>query len=145
MQKSPATAQAMSLLGGAQQAGANANPALMNPNSGSFNLLGNIYNQNQQNNRTTAGLETEVGIDQATKWNNWFSLGAGALCWAAREVFGAEDGRWLMFRHWLLFAAPAKVRNWYLHNGQAWAERLKHNPAAKAVVRRWMERRIAYV
>jgi len=77
------------------------------------------------------------------------SAGA-AFCWAAREVFGEESLesgvlslKWIAFRTWLLNEAPVKLRNWYIVNGERWAARLKKNPAAKAVVKRWMEKRIA--
>jgi len=70
------------------------------------------------------------------------SVGA-AFCWAAREVFGADNPQWLQFRHWLLNDAPEKLRAWYIANGERWAARLKKNPNAKAVVKRWMEARIA--
>lgn len=80
------------------------------------------------------------------------SVGLGAMCWAAREVFGNErvqgprskvQGlKWLAFRRWLLLAAPEKLRAWYLDNGELWAERLRTNPLAKQVVKQWMERRI---
>ena len=113
------------------------------PGSASAGLLASAYGENQQNNRVTAGLETQIGMDQADKWNSGLMMGMGAMCWAAREVFGATDLRWLQFRAWLLQRAPEKLRAWYLVNGEAWAERLRTNPLAKRVVKRWMERRIA--
>jgi len=58
-------------------------------------------------------------------------------------VFGADNPQWLQFRHWLLNDAPEKLRAWYIANGERWAARLKKNPNAKAVVKRWMEARIA--
>lgn len=84
------------------------------------------------------------------------TIGAALICWAAREVFGEETTNnqhptsniqrptWKVFRHWLLTEAPDKLRNWYIVNGEKWAARLKKNPKAKAVVRRWMERRIRH-
>jgi len=79
------------------------------------------------------------------------AAGLMAFCWAAREVFGAEEVggqksegglKWIAFRTWLLNDAPEKLRNWYIVNGEKWAARLRKNPAAKAVVKRWMEKRI---
>lgn len=112
------------------------------PEQNMWNTLNNTYAQNAENSRTQASLETKIGMDQAEKWNGWFKVAAGAACWAAREVFGTTDARWLHFRHWLLTEAPEKLRSWYLANGERWAERLHNNPVAKAVVKRWMERRI---
>jgi len=50
---------------------------LINPAT-SATLLNSAYTQNQQNNRTTAELETKVGMHQAETWNNWFKAFAGA-------------------------------------------------------------------
>jgi len=90
---------------------------------------------------------------QGTLISGGAGIGAAALmafCWAAREVFGEESLesdvlslKWIAFRTWLLNDAPEKLRNWYIANGERWAARLKKNPAAKAVVKRWMEKRIA--
>jgi hypothetical protein len=114
------------------------------PEQNMFGSLMNVYGQNQENARVKAGLETKIGMHQADVWNDWFKTAAqGAMmCWAAREVFGATDLRWLEFRLWMMTKAPEKFRRWYLANGERWAERLKQNPVAKAVVKRWMERRI---
>jgi hypothetical protein len=69
--------------------------------------------------------------------------GIGMMCWAAREIFGVADPRWLTFRAWMLDAAPDKLRQWYRVNGERWAGRLKHASAGtRAAVQRWMERRI---
>lgn len=116
-----------------------------NPEQGMWGALLSSYSENQQNARKKSDLETKIGMDQADKWNGWFKMAAGGLaCWAAREVFGATDIRWLQFRQWMLFDAPEKFRAWYLANGERWAARLAENPAAKAVVKRWMERRLRH-
>jgi len=33
------------------------------------------------------------------------------ICWVAREVYGADNPRWLEFRTWLLTQAPAWFRD----------------------------------
>ena len=65
-----------------------------------------------------------------------------AACWAAREVFGVNDERWLRFRQWVFDLAPERFRQWYLVNGEQWAARLRRQPATKITVRRWMLKRI---
>lgn len=76
------------------------------------------------------------------------SIGGGlaanpnAFCWAAREVFGDQNPKWLQFRKWLLEAAPKKLRDWYLENGVAMAAALKANPKEKGWVREFMENKI---
>lgn len=72
------------------------------------------------------------------------SVGA-AFCWAAREVFGEQNPKWLQFRKWLLEAAPKKLRAWYLENGEALAAALKANPEEKGWVREFMESKIREV
>lgn len=42
-------------------------------------LLNSAYGEGQQNNRTQAQLETQVGMKQADIWNGWMSLGAGMI------------------------------------------------------------------
>lgn len=119
-----------------------AGPQQLSTNS-QASLLNSVYGQNQENNRTTAELETKVGMDQAEKWNNWAGFAAGSMCWAAREVFGADDPKWLQFRRWLLEDAPEKLRKWYFHNGEAMAAALKATPEEKVWVREFMESKIA--
>jgi hypothetical protein len=64
------------------------------------------------------------------------------LCWVAREVYGASDPQWLLFRHWLLHHAPAWFRSLYLRHGEAFALWLADKPALKALIRLWMDSRI---
>lgn len=104
--------------------------------------LNSVYGELQNNNRSQAELETKIGMDQADKWNNWAGFAAGSMCWAAREVFGEENPKWLQFRRWLLADAPKKLRDWYLENGEALAAALKANPEEKGWVREFMEVKI---
>lgn len=67
----------------------------------------------------------------------------GAACWVARECFGVGDGRWLLFRHWLLTRAPEWFRNWYLKHGERFAAWIHNKPVLKSIIRAWMESRIA--
>lgn len=64
------------------------------------------------------------------------------VCWVAREVYGAQNPEWQRFREWLLTRAPAWFRSLYIARGEATAAWLSNKPRAKAVVRRWMDRRI---
>lgn len=104
------------------------------------NLFGGNFDkdaQNRVNSANAANANTQLGMRAAG------AIGLGLLaCWAAREVFGAQDLRWLQFRNWLLQHAPAKFRDWYLTHGPRWAERLARDPHHKSIVKRWMERKI---
>ena len=65
--------------------------------------------------------------------------GIALACWVAREVYGVEDGRWLLFRDWMLHRAPAAFRAWYLAHGPAIAEWIRDRADDKARIRRWMD------
>jgi hypothetical protein len=65
-----------------------------------------------------------------------------AICWVAREVYGEDNPRWMLFRDWLFRYAPQWFFNWYVNNGEAFARWLKKNAWLKPVIRRWMDSRI---
>ena len=71
-------------------------------------------------------------------------LGAAAVpgCWVAREVYGIENARWVLFRSWMFTKAPKWFLALYLKHGQGVAHWLSDKPRLKASVRRWMEARI---
>jgi flagellar hook-associated protein 2 len=64
-------------------------------------------------------------------------------CWVARAVYGAHDPRWLLFRFWMLHQSPGWFRRLYLRHGARVAAWLENKPCLKAVVRCWMDTRIA--
>ena len=66
-------------------------------------------------------------------------MGGGGFCWVAREVYGADNPRWLLFRAWLKTDAPAWLHDLYGGHGEQFAAWLKDKPAAKAVVRSLMD------
>lgn len=66
--------------------------------------------------------------------------GAAGLCWAAREIFGAENPQWKQFRTWLLTLAPRPFMVWYLNHGRSLAKDLRADPTHVARIRHWMER-----
>ena len=69
--------------------------------------------------------------------------GTGFQCWVAREVYGASNPKWLLFRHWLTTQSPRWFHNLYLRHGPAWAAWLHNRPIAKAIVRWMMDRAIS--
>ena len=70
--------------------------------------------------------------------------GAAALsgCWVAREVYGIDNIRWLMFRRWLFESSPSWFLNFYLKHGEKFAVWISNKPKIKLVIRRWMDSRI---
>jgi hypothetical protein len=67
-----------------------------------------------------------------------------APCWVAREVYGVENPKWVLFREWLFSKAPAWFRNLYIKYGERFAEFIRNKPKLKSLIRRWMDSRISY-
>jgi hypothetical protein len=65
-------------------------------------------------------------------------------CWVAREVYGVENPKWVLFREWLFSKAPAWFRNLYIKYGERFAEFISNKPKLKSLIRRWMDSRISY-
>jgi hypothetical protein len=70
-------------------------------------------------------------------------MGGNPFCWVAREVYGVHDHRWLAFREWMIWRAPAWLQEGYRLHGEALAEWLQERPAAKAAIRAAMDRVVA--
>jgi len=68
----------------------------------------------------------------------------GKYCWVAREVYGKENPKWVLFREWLFSKAPAWFRNLYIKHGERFAEFISNKPKLKSLIRRWMDSRISY-
>ncbi len=65
--------------------------------------------------------------------------GGNPFCWVAREIYGVHDPRWLEFRSWMVWEAPALLRDMYTEHGESLAAWLHDRPVAKAVVRLAMD------
>lgn len=63
----------------------------------------------------------------------------GVFCWAAREAYGEDNPKWLRFRSWVLNTAPKELKDLYVRNAPALAERMKADPVLKNKVRRIMD------
>jgi hypothetical protein len=58
-----------------------------------------------------------------------------ALCWTAREAYGADNPKWLRAREWMLTKAPADLREHYIRVGERVAEKIRNDPDRKAEYR----------
>jgi len=63
-------------------------------------------------------------------------------CWVAREVFGNDNPKWLLFYHWKETQAPCWFKDLYNKHGEAFAEWISDKPRIKSMIRWWMESRI---
>jgi hypothetical protein len=66
----------------------------------------------------------------------------GFFCWVAREVYGAENPKWLQFREWMLTKASDNLRNFYIEYGERIAESIRNKPKIKSIIRKWMDSKI---
>ena len=57
------------------------------------------------------------------------------MCWVAREVYCADNPKWLQFREYLFSKAPAWLLNAYMKHGEKFAEVVKRNSWIKAILR----------
>jgi hypothetical protein len=67
---------------------------------------------------------------------------AGALitkCWVAREVYGADNAKWVFFRDWLESEAPSWLDELYEQEGERFAKFISDKPFLKNIVRKAMD------
>jgi hypothetical protein len=64
---------------------------------------------------------------------------AGSGCWVAREVYGVDNPKWVIFRGWMLNESPEWFRSTYLKHGEKFAEYIKDKPLLKAVIQEGMD------
>lgn len=68
---------------------------------------------------------------------------AGSIfCWVAREVYGADNPRWLMFREWMFNDSPGWLFKLYAKFGERFANWLKGNAWLKPAIRKFMDSKI---
>jgi hypothetical protein len=78
------------------------------------------------------------GDDDSSDGHDYFPL-----CWVAREVYGEHNLKWLAFREWVLEEAPAWFRELYRAKGANVASFIRNKPRVKAILKLWMNTRIA--
>jgi hypothetical protein len=60
-------------------------------------------------------------------------------CWVAREVYGANNVEWFVFRTWLKYDAPKWVDNLYTKHGEKYAEFISNKPVMKKFTKACMD------
>lgn len=80
-------------------------------------------------------------VNSGRNMGGGMGLGGGSypLCWVAREVYGTDDHRWLLFRRWMIDEAPDWLRVAYITHGEALSIWLVDRPVAKAALRPLMD------
>ncbi len=77
-------------------------------------------------------------VQQFNRFPFGFNPNVG-FCWVAREVYGAENPQWLLFRAWLLTEAPDWLREAYMAHGEEFAAWIHDKPLVKAAVKMLMD------
>lgn len=139
--------------GASQQQGFAANaamgmqgPQLYDPNAG-INLA--LAQQSNLANYQSSIFGSQTALAGANYASQMELIGSGISaagsilgCWIARECFGEDDERWLLFRAWLMTKAPEWFYNWYMKHGEDVAAWLRNKPILKVIIRHWMVGRI---
>jgi hypothetical protein len=135
---------------GAQQQGISAGqmqmgPQLFDPNAG-INLAlqnaSNLGNYQASTYGARAGAQGQIAGAMLGAIGNLGGAAITKYCWVAREVYGEDNPKWLMFREWLLTKAPDWFRNLYIKHGERFAAFLRTKPSLKRLIRKWMDSRI---
>ena len=135
---------------GAQQQGISAGqmqmgPQLFDPNAGINLAMQNASNLGNYQAATYGARAAAQGQIAGAMIGAMGNLGGAAVtkyCWVAREVYGEDNPKWVMFREWLLTKAPSWFRSLYIQHGERFAAFLRTKTTLKRLIRKWMDSRI---
>ena len=116
-------------------------PQLFDPNVGV-----NLALQQRSQDMTLQGAQAQANAARSAGRSEMLgNIGAAVigLCWVAREVYGAENPRWLQFRQWMLRESPTWFFNLYVKYGERFAKFISNKPFIKNVIRKWMDTKIS--
>ncbi len=129
---------------GQQGMGVNQMAAAGAPQFGMNSYFQDLFNTNYNAN-------VNAGMANASNSTALMGAGIGAagsiassipFCWVAREVYGADNPRWLMFREWMLNDSPSWLFRLYTKFGERFANWLKGNSWLKPAIRKFMDSKI---
>lgn len=84
---------------------------------------------NQANATRSAGMMSGIA-----------TLGAAMImCWVAREAYGKDNPKWIIFREWMLTCAPDWLYDLYMEHGEEFAKFISDKPLLKWMVRKTMD------
>lgn len=81
-------------------------------------------------------------LGQAGQIANIIGTGMSLFCWLAREVYGEQNFKWRMFRHWMYFDAPRWLHNLYGRYGERFAVFVSNKPRVKRLLKHFMDKAI---
>jgi hypothetical protein len=116
---------------------------VFNPESAyAGSLAAGNYNAQLNANIASANARAAVAGGAMEGLGSMLSGSKFMTCWVAREVYGADNPMWLLFRHWMLNESPGWFRKAYIKYGQRFAGWLSKNEWLKPSIRKWMDSRI---
>ena len=134
---------------------ASSGPSLFNPES---SYASNIYTSNTQAQNAAAAATASnnaamIGgaLGGLSKLATAPVTGGGSLvgnlfpCWVAREIYGKDNPKWMIFRNWMLNYGPVWFKNLYLKHGERFAAFISNKPLLKKIIRKWMDSKIEVV
>lgn len=87
----------------------------------------------------------QSGFNQGASGMMGTAMAGGMMCWVAREVYGADNPNWVLFRYWMMNMAPVWFKALYLRFGQRMAKWISNKPRIKKLIRRWMDSKLEEV
>jgi len=111
----------------------------------SSDYLQNLTTMKQQMASTLMSYQEQADEGMGGAVMNMVGTAAGTWmgCWVAREVYGQDNPKWMLFRSWLTEDSPRWFLSLYTKHGERFAQFISNKPWLKAIIRRWMNRKIA--
>lgn len=87
-------------------------------------------------------INTDAQLAQIASSLAGSAAGAKLMCWVARECYGHDNPKWLLFRKWITTKAPKWLEAIYRKYGERFANYVHDKPRLKTIIRNWMDNRI---
>jgi hypothetical protein len=120
------------LIAGSEGAIGSFGPRVLQPESQYMSDLRTSRMQGQ-----TAQMQADA-TRRAGQMSGIATLGAALItkfCWVAREVYGEDNPKWLLFREWMVTSSPDCVFEFYAKHGESIANFISDKPIAKRIIR----------
>lgn len=130
-------------------AGAAGPKSFVQESQNAFDIAG--YNANAHNAASISSANNKAAVtgsifgavgSAAGGLGGGFLAGRSNPCWVAREIYGVQNPRWLLFRSWLMTSAPGWFRRLYIAYGERFAQWIQGKDRIKNQIRKWMDRKI---
>jgi hypothetical protein len=118
------------------------NPYSQDVYNSNYNAANARYIAQGNNAAALAGARDANSGALANAFLNFAGTYMGSLCWVAREIYGTDDLRWMLFREWMTTQGPKWFEALYRKYGQRVATWLRKNPWAKPPIKAFMDSRI---